>query len=113
MSASPGFIAGGDFRLVSTARPAARGRLLKPVLFTAASLLSLAGFTLVATALRAPYNLATALLGFAGYVFLMAKALECLPVDWDVWTNRRKPAPPPLPRGGRLVPFGRGPAAAV
>ena len=110
MSASLGFIAGGDFRLVPAARPAARGRLLKPALLSTASLLSLAGFTLVATALRAPYNLAAALLGFAGYVFLMAKALECLHVDWDVWTNRRKPAPPPLPRSRRLVPFGRGPA---
>lgn len=73
-------------------RPAARSRLLKPVLLAAVSLLSLAGFTLVAAALRAPYALATALLGFAGYVFLMAKALQCLPVDWDVWTNRG-PAP--------------------
>jgi hypothetical protein len=113
MSASSSFIADGDLRPVSAARPAARGRLVKPVFLTAASLLSLAGFTLVATALRAPYNLATALLGFAGYVFLMARVLECLPFDWDVWTNRQKPAPPPLPRGGRLVPFGRGPAAAA
>jgi hypothetical protein len=112
MSASPGFIAGGDFRPVSTARPAARGRLLKPIFLTASSLLSLAGFTLIATAFRAPYNLAGALLGFAGYVFLMAKALECLRVDWDVWTNRREPAPPSPPRG-KLVPFGRGPAAAA
>jgi hypothetical protein len=111
MSASPGFIAGGDLHLVSTARPAARGRVLKPVFLTAASLLSLAGFVLVATAVRAPYNLATALLGFAGYVFLMAKALECLPFDWNVWTDRREPAPSRPPRG-RLVPFGRGPAAA-
>jgi len=112
MSASPGFIAGGDFRLVSTARPAAQRPLLKPAFLTAASLLSLAGFTLVATALRAPYNLATALLGFAGYVFLVAKALQGLPFDWDVWTNRQKPAPPSPPRG-TLVPFGRGPSAAV
>jgi hypothetical protein len=73
-----------------------------------------AGFTLVAAALRAPYNLATALLGFAGYVFLMAKALQALPFDWDVWTTRRKPAPPPPPPPppGELVPFG-GPAAAA
>jgi hypothetical protein len=112
VSTSPRFIAGGDLRLVSTARPAARGRLPKPVFLAAASLLSLAGFTLVATALRAPYGLATALLGFAGYVFLMAKALQCLPFDWDVWTNPRKPAEPPPPRG-KLVPFGRGPAAAA
>jgi hypothetical protein len=54
--------------------------------------------------------LATALLGFAGYVFLMSKALQCLPFDWDVWTNRRKPAQPPPPRG-KLVLFSRGPAA--
>ena len=76
---------------------------------TAASLLSLTGFAVIATALRAPFGLATALLGFAGYVFLMSKALECLPIDWDVWTNRRKPAQPPSPRG-KLVPFGHGPA---
>jgi hypothetical protein len=112
MSASPGFIASGDLRLVSTARPATRGRLLKPVFLAVASLLSLTGFTLVATTLRTPYNLATALLGFAGYVFLVAKALQCLPFDWDVWTNRQKPAPPSPPRG-TLVPFGRGPSAAV
>ena len=111
MSASPAVITRGDLRPASTPLPAARNRL-KPVFLAAASLLSLAGFALVATALRAPYGMATALLGFAGYVFLMAKALECLPFDWDVWTNRREPAPPPLPRGGRLVPFGRGPAAA-
>ncbi len=99
---------GGDPHPEAAARPAARGRFLKPSLLTAASLLSLTGFALVAAALRAPYGLATALLGFAGYVFLMSKALECLPVDWDVWTNRRKSAqsPPPL---GKVVPFGRGP----
>ena len=106
MSASPAVIARDDLRPVSTERPAAGGRL-KPVFLTAASLLSLAGFALVATALRTPYGLATALLGFAGYVFLMPKALQCLPFDWDVWTNRRKPAQPPPPRG-KLVPFGRG-----
>ena len=111
MNASPAVIAGGDLRPGSATRPAARGRLLKPAFLAAASLLSLAGFALVAAALRAPYGLATALLGFAGYVFLMAKALECLPFDWDVWTNPRKPPPPP-PRG-KLVPFGRGPAAAA
>lgn len=111
MNTSPDVIARGDLRPASTARPAARGRLLKPVFLAAASLLSLAGFTLVAVALRTPYGLATALLGFAGYVFLMSKALQCLPFDWDVWTHRRKPAQPPPPRG-KLVPFGRGPAAS-
>ena len=112
MSALPDLIAEGDLNSVSTARPAAqvRVRVLKPILLTSASMLSLAGFTLVATALRTPYGLATALLGFAGYVFLMSKALQCLPFDWDVWTNRRKPAQPPAPRG-KLVPFDRGPAA--
>ena len=78
---------------------------------TAASLLSLTGFALVAAALRAPYGMATALLGFAGYVFLMSKALECLPIDWDAWTNRRKPALPPSPRG-KLLRFGSGSAAS-
>lgn len=112
MSASPEFIAGGGLRPVSTAPPATRSRVLKPASLAAASLLSLAGFTLIATALRVPYNLATALLGFAGYVFLLSKALECLPFDWDLWTNRRKPAPPSPPRG-KVVPFGRGPAAAA
>jgi hypothetical protein len=112
MSASSHVIAEGSLGPVSAARPATRGRLLKPVFLAAASLLSLTGFTLVATALRAPYNLATAMLGFAGYVFLVAKALQCLPFDWDVWTNRRKPAPPSPPRG-TLVPFGQGPSAAV
>ena len=111
MNTSPDVIARGDLRPASTARPAARGRLLKPVFLAAASLLSLAGFTLVAAALRAPWGLATALLGFAGYVFLLSKALRCLPVDWDVWTNRRNPALPPPPRG-KLVPFDRGPAAS-
>ena len=110
MSASPAVIVRGDLRPASTPLPAARVLLPKPVFLAAASLLSLAGFTLVATALRAPYGMATALLGFAGYVFLMSKALQCLPFDWDVWTNRRKPAQPPPPRG-KLVPFGRGPAA--
>jgi hypothetical protein len=113
VSTSPRFIAGGDLRPVSTARPEVRRRLPKPVFLAAASLLSVAGFALAATALRAPYNLATALLGFAGYVFLMAKALQALPFDWDVWTDRRKPAPPPPPPSGELVPFGRGPAAAA
>ena len=108
MSASPAVITRGVLRPVSTAGPAAGGRH-KPVFLVAASLLSLAGFALVATALRSPYGLATALLGFAGYVFLMSKALQCLPFDWDVWTSRRKPAQPPPPRG-KLVPFGRGPA---
>ncbi|GEM_PF-1955691 len=112
MNTSPDVIARGDLRPASTARPAARDRLLKPVFLAAASLLSLAGFTLVAAALRTPYGLATALLGFAGYVFLMSKALQSLPVDWDVWTNRRKPALPPPPPRGKLVPFGRGPAAS-
>jgi hypothetical protein len=111
VNTSPDVIARGDLRPASTAPPAARGRLLKPVFLAAASLLSLAGFTLVAAALRAPWGLATALLGFAGYVFLLSKALRCLPVDWDVWTNRRNPALPPPPRG-KLVPFGRGPAAS-
>lgn len=111
MSASPDVFAEGDLSAVSTPRLAARGQLLKPLLFAAASLLSLAGFTLVATALRAPYALATALLGFAGYVFLMAKALQGLPFDWDVWTNRRKPAP--RPSRGKLVMFGRGRAAVA
>ena len=106
MSASPVLIEEGDLHPVAT-EP--RGRLLKLSSLTAASLLSLTGFAVIAAALRAPYGLATALLGFAGYVFLMSKALECLPVDWDVWTNRRKPAQPPSPRG-KLVPFGRGPA---
>jgi hypothetical protein len=70
---------------------------------------------LVAAALRAPYGPATALLGFAGYVFLMAKALQALRFDWDVWTDRRKPAPPPPPSPppGELVPFGRRPASAA
>jgi hypothetical protein len=112
VSTSPDVIASGDLRPVSRARPAARGRRREPVFLAAASLLSLAGFTLLATALRAPYRLATALLGFAGYVFLMAKALQCLPFDWDVWTNPRKPTAPPTPRG-KLVPFGGGPAASV
>jgi hypothetical protein len=111
VSSSPDVIAGGNLRPGSATRSAVRGRLLKPVFLAAVSLLSLAGFTLVAAALRAPYGLATALLGFAGYVFLLAKALECLPFDWDVWTNPRKPPPPP-PRG-KLVPFGRGPVAAA
>ena len=111
MSASPDVIAEGDLRPAPTPRPAARGLLPKPVFLAAASLLSLAGFALIAAALRTPYGLATALLGFAGYVFLLSKALRCLPVDWDVWTNRRKPALPPPPRG-KLVPFGRGPAAS-
>jgi len=111
MSASPDFISEGDFHPVAIARPARQGRFLKPSFLTAASLLSLAGFTLVATALRTPYGLATALLGFAGYVFLMSKALQCLPFDWDVWTNRRKPAQPPAARG-KLVPFDRGSAAS-
>ena len=109
MSASPVLIEEGDFHPVAPARPEPTGRLLKLSSLTAASLLSLTGFAVIAAALRAPYGLATALLGFAGYVFLMSKALECLPVDWDVWTNRRKPAQPPSPRG-KLVPFGRGPA---
>ena len=109
MSASPVLIEEGDLHPVATATPEPRGRFLKLSSLTAASLLSLTGFAVIATALRAPFGLATALLGFAGYVFLMSKALECLPIDWDVWTNRRKPALPPSPRG-KLVPFGRGPA---
>jgi hypothetical protein len=110
VGASPDFIAEGDLRPASIPPPEARVLLPKPVFLAAASLLSLAGFALVATALRTPYGLATALLGFAGYVFLMSKALQCLPFDWDVWTNRRKPAQPPPPRG-KLVLFSRGPAA--
>jgi len=110
MSASPAVITRDDLRPVSTERPAAGGRL-KPIFLTAASVLSLAGFALVATALRTPFGLATALLGFAGYVFLMSKALQCLPFDWDVWTNRRKPAQPPRPRG-KLLAFGSGSAAS-
>jgi hypothetical protein len=110
VSASRDLVAADGLRPVSTV-PAARGRLLRPTFFTAASLLSLAGFALVAAALRAPYNVATALLGFAGYVFLLSKALRCLPVDWDVWTNRRKPALPP-PLRGRILPFGSGSAAS-
>jgi hypothetical protein len=114
VSTSPEFITGGSLYPVSTARPAARDRNLKPVLLATASLISLAGFALVASALRAPYGLATALLGFAGYVFLMAKALQCLHFDWDIWTNRRKPATPPLPSPrGKLVPFGRGTSATA
>jgi hypothetical protein len=109
MSASPVLIEEAGFHAVAPARPEPRGRLFRLSSLTVASLLSLTGFALVAAALRAPYGLATALLGFAGYVFLMSKALECLPIDWDVWTNRRKSAQPPSSRG-KLVPFGRGPA---
>jgi len=47
----PDVIARGDLRPASTARPAARGRLLKPVFLAAASLLSLTGFALIAAAL--------------------------------------------------------------
>lgn len=87
MSASRKVISRGELRWSPTARPAARTPLLKPVSLAAASLLSLAGFALIAAALRAPYGLAMALLGFAGYVFLLSQALRCLPVDWEVWTG--------------------------
>src|SRR5664279_3620738 len=107
MSASPAAITRGDLHPDSTPLPAARVLLPKPVFRAASSLLSLAWFALVATALRSPYGLATALLGFAGYVFLMSKALQCLPFNWHFSSHRRKPAQPPPPRG-KLVPFGRG-----
>jgi hypothetical protein len=47
------------------------------------------GLCLAASRLGGAWGTAAALLGFAGYVFLFARALDQLPVDWNAWRARR------------------------